>query len=166
MGSSPTPEEIAAETREALRTVQETPDERFIRRVRLGWINARGEAEPEPNYQNWIENADQPSKKKKSRLCVLVIRPGASVRSPGDPSRQPLHLPAPLVKLDVTLSSGWIISPALGLTLCYHVITSNYEEEYGRMDRKRVQDHDVQRRSSASARPRAQRRELHRQIRP
>ena len=75
MSSSPTPEEIAAEAREALRTLHETPDEHFTRLVRLGWINARGqvtkflggEAEPEPNYQNWIEDGNRSSKRKKAR---------------------------------------------------------------------------------------------------
>jgi hypothetical protein len=75
ISSSPTPEEIAAEAREALRTHKESPDEHFTRLVRLGWINARGEvtkllggeADPEPNYQTWTEDGDRPSKRKRAR---------------------------------------------------------------------------------------------------
>jgi hypothetical protein len=75
MSSSPSPEEIAAEAREALRTDKETPDEHFTRLVRLGWINARGEvtkflggeADPEPNYETWTENGDRPGKRKRAR---------------------------------------------------------------------------------------------------
>ena len=75
MSSSPSPEEIAAEAREALRTDKESPDECFTRLVRLGWINARGqvtkflggEADPEPNYEKWTEDGVRPTKKKHIR---------------------------------------------------------------------------------------------------
>jgi len=59
---SPSPEELAAETREALRRrPPQSSRERFTGLVRKGWINARGQvtkllggiAEPEPNYQTW-----------------------------------------------------------------------------------------------------------------
>jgi hypothetical protein len=76
MSSSPTPEEIAAEAREALRTDKGSPDEHFTRLVRLGWINARGEvtkflggeAEPEPNFEKWKEDGDRPTQNKKKRV--------------------------------------------------------------------------------------------------
>ena len=74
MSTSPTPEEIAAEAREALRTDKESPDEHFTRLVRLGWINARGEvtkflggeADPEPNYETWTDGEETPAPTKAS----------------------------------------------------------------------------------------------------
>jgi hypothetical protein len=58
----PTPAELAAEAREALRRVPpKTGRELYIDLVRKGFINARwqvtrligGSAEPEPDYENW-----------------------------------------------------------------------------------------------------------------
>jgi hypothetical protein len=58
----PTPEELAAEAREALRRVPpKTGRELYIDLVRKGFINALGQvtrliggsAEPEPDYENW-----------------------------------------------------------------------------------------------------------------
>src|SRR5262245_38143549 len=63
---SPSPEDIAAETREAWRRrPKKSSHELFQELVRKGWINARGqvtkflggEAEPEPNYETWTDNA-------------------------------------------------------------------------------------------------------------
>jgi hypothetical protein len=71
INSSPSPEEIAAEAREALRKLpKETSREHFRRLVRNGWINARGEvtkvlggkADPEPNHETWDEE-NQPARK-------------------------------------------------------------------------------------------------------
>jgi len=75
INSSPTPEEIGAEAREALRDFHESPEEHFTRLVRLGWINARrqvtkflgGEADPEPNYETWTDNGARPAKRKRAR---------------------------------------------------------------------------------------------------
>ena len=59
---SPSPEELAAEAREALRRLPpQSSREHFTELVRKGWINARGQvtkllggiAEPEPNYETW-----------------------------------------------------------------------------------------------------------------
>jgi hypothetical protein len=59
---SPSPEELAAEAREALRRLPpQSAREEFTELVRKGWINARGQvtkllcgvAEPEPNYETW-----------------------------------------------------------------------------------------------------------------
>jgi hypothetical protein len=69
MSSSPTPDEIAREAREALaRRPPRSSQEHFQELVRLGWINARGQvttflggvAKPEPNYQAWIYNVHPP----------------------------------------------------------------------------------------------------------
>jgi hypothetical protein len=58
----PTPENLAAEAREALRQVPpKTGRELYIELVRKGFINALGQvtrligggAEPEPDYENW-----------------------------------------------------------------------------------------------------------------
>ena len=74
INSSPTPDEIAAEAREALsRMPPRTPRQHFRKLVRLGWINAQGqvtkflggEAEPEPDYQTWTKERP-PQKKKKT----------------------------------------------------------------------------------------------------
>jgi hypothetical protein len=74
MSSSPTPDEIAQEAREALaRMPPRSPREQFQELVRLGWINARGqvtkflggEAEPEPNYQTWTAKENGARKKRK-----------------------------------------------------------------------------------------------------
>jgi hypothetical protein len=64
---SPSPQELAQEAREALDQSwpNRTPEERFQRLVRLGWINARGqvtrllggEAEPEPGQPSLEEGA-------------------------------------------------------------------------------------------------------------
>jgi hypothetical protein len=68
---SPSPEELAAEAREALRRVPPlTGHELFVSLIRSGFINARGEvtrliggeAEPEPNYQNYRD--EKPKRKK------------------------------------------------------------------------------------------------------
>jgi hypothetical protein len=59
---SPSPEELAAEAREALRRLPpQSSREHFTELVRKGWINSRGQvtkllcgiAEPEPNYETW-----------------------------------------------------------------------------------------------------------------
>jgi hypothetical protein len=59
---SPSPEELAAEAREALRRRPPMSSrERFTELVRKGWLNSRsqvtkllcGIAEPEPNYETW-----------------------------------------------------------------------------------------------------------------
>ena len=64
---SPSPEELAAEAREALRRLPpRSSHEIFTELVRKGWINARGQvtkllggiAEPEPNYETWTEEDD------------------------------------------------------------------------------------------------------------
>jgi hypothetical protein len=68
---SPSPEELGAEAREALRRVPpKTGHELFVRLVRKGFINSRwevtkligGTAEPEPDYQTWSD--DKPKRKK------------------------------------------------------------------------------------------------------
>jgi hypothetical protein len=65
----PTPEELAAEAREAFRRIPpKPPREHFRDLVRKGFINAQGQvtrliggsAEPEPNYQHWTPE-DSPS---------------------------------------------------------------------------------------------------------
>jgi hypothetical protein len=62
VNSFPTPEQLAAEAREALRRhPPKTGRERFKELVRKGFINAQGQvtrliggsAEPEPDYENW-----------------------------------------------------------------------------------------------------------------
>jgi hypothetical protein len=67
MNHSPSPEEIAAEAREALRRrPPKSSRERFTELIRKGWINARGQvtrllggtAEPEPNYETWTAAED------------------------------------------------------------------------------------------------------------
>jgi hypothetical protein len=76
-GIPPTPAELAAEAREVLRRAPlKTGRERFAELVRKGFINARGEvtrliggsAEPEPNYQNWVQPEDAPAAPKGRRL--------------------------------------------------------------------------------------------------
>lgn len=72
---SPSPAQLAKEAREALKRVPpEPPRERFIRMVREGRINARGEltnlfggsAEPEPHRETWTpERASKNGKPKK-----------------------------------------------------------------------------------------------------
>jgi hypothetical protein len=70
---SPSPEQLAAEIREAQRkTPPKTGRELFVDLVRKGFINARGQvtkliggsANPEPNYQTW---SDEKPKRKKAR---------------------------------------------------------------------------------------------------
>jgi hypothetical protein len=41
--TSPSPQDVAREAREALSHSRETPDELYERLVRRGWINRRGE---------------------------------------------------------------------------------------------------------------------------
>jgi hypothetical protein len=71
----PSPAELAAEAREALRKhPPKTGRELYIELVREGFINAKfevtkligGSAEPEPDYQNWIppEEKEAPAKGK------------------------------------------------------------------------------------------------------
>ena len=64
----PTPEELAAEAREAFRKHPlKQGRELYIELVRDGFINARGEvtkliggsAEPEPDYQTWTPPEDK-----------------------------------------------------------------------------------------------------------
>jgi hypothetical protein len=66
----PTPEELAAEAREALRKVPpKTGNALFVDLVRKGFINSSwqvtkligGLAEPEPNYETWTQ--DKPKSK-------------------------------------------------------------------------------------------------------
>ena len=66
---SPSPEELAAEAREALRRLPpQSSREIYTELVRKGWINARGQvtnllcgiAEPEPNYETWTMEEDAP----------------------------------------------------------------------------------------------------------
>jgi hypothetical protein len=72
----PTPEQLAAEARAALRKVPpKRGHELFVELVRKGFINALGQvtrliggsAEPEPNYGTWTEDNNSPLKKKKAR---------------------------------------------------------------------------------------------------
>jgi hypothetical protein len=74
INGSPTPEQIAAEARAALRRrLPRTSREHFRELVRLGWINARGQvtkllggdADPEPDYPSWTEQTTSQRKKKK-----------------------------------------------------------------------------------------------------
>jgi hypothetical protein len=67
INNSPSPEEIAAEAREALRRrPPKSSRQQFTELVRKGWINARGQvtkllggtAEPEPNCQAWTMEDD------------------------------------------------------------------------------------------------------------
>ncbi len=71
LNASPTPEQLVAEIREGFRRVPPlTGHELFVSLIRSGFINARGEvtrliggeAEPEPNYQNWKD--EKPKRKK------------------------------------------------------------------------------------------------------
>ena len=64
---SPSPEELGAEAREALRRLPpRTSREIYTDLVRKGWINAKGQvtnllcgiAEPEPNYETWTMEED------------------------------------------------------------------------------------------------------------
>jgi hypothetical protein len=64
----PTPEELAAEAREAYRRVPpKTGRELYIELVRKGFINAQwqvtrligGSAEPEPDYENWTPDGQE-----------------------------------------------------------------------------------------------------------
>src|SRR5207247_488222 len=75
INGSPTPEQIAAEARAALRRrPRRSSREHFRELVRLGWINARGqvtkllggEADPEPDYPSWTEPASSSRKKKRA----------------------------------------------------------------------------------------------------
>jgi hypothetical protein len=74
--SLPTPKELAAEAREALRkTPPENGHALYVRLIRKGFINARGQvtkliggsAEPEPNYETWTDDVNGPRKKNAGR---------------------------------------------------------------------------------------------------
>lgn len=67
-----TPEQLAAEAREALRRVPpKTGRELFVELVRKGFVNARGQvtkliggsADPEPDYPTWTDDEEKPSRK-------------------------------------------------------------------------------------------------------
>lgn len=69
---SPSTEELAEEAREALRTLPpESPREHYVRLVRQGFINARGQvtrliggrAEPEPDRETWTYDRKTQSNK-------------------------------------------------------------------------------------------------------
>jgi hypothetical protein len=71
---TPTPEELAAEAREALRKVPpKSGHELFVELLRKGFINANwqvtkligGSADPEPNYETWTDNNKSAGRKKK-----------------------------------------------------------------------------------------------------
>jgi hypothetical protein len=69
----PTPEELSAEARAALRKAPpDTGHALYVRLIRKGFINARGQvtrliggsAEPEPNYQTWTGDKNGARKRK------------------------------------------------------------------------------------------------------